>query len=95
MYDIHISKVFKQYQTRKVCKGSVYINDETVSTLRNKAYYNYKSFAGNFTVVIEGVLFFPFECSYLLYGILLYIENDPDHRNNFLILHMIFMISET
>ena len=57
MYDMYILKAFKQYQTRKVCKGSVYINDETVSTLRNKAYYNYKSFAGNFTVVIEGVLF--------------------------------------
>ncbi|WP_298419137.1 GNAT family N-acetyltransferase [uncultured Kordia sp.] len=57
IYDSHILNVFKKYKTQKIIKGSVYTNNEVVSTVRDEAYYAYKSFTGNFTIELDDVLF--------------------------------------
>ncbi|WP_296381225.1 GNAT family N-acetyltransferase [Winogradskyella sp.] len=57
LYESHILKVFKNYTTDTKIKGSVYNEKDIVSTCRNEDFYNYKSFANNFTIAINGVLF--------------------------------------
>ena len=53
----NITSVFEKHKTNKIIKSSVLNEKEYVTTLRNKAYYDYKSFTGNFKIDIDGVLF--------------------------------------
>lgn len=57
IYGKYIQRVFEKYKTNRTIKGSVFKSSNCISTCRNDAYYNYKSFTGSFTIEIDGVLF--------------------------------------
>jgi GNAT superfamily N-acetyltransferase len=57
LYEKKILKCFKIYKTDAIINGSVFFEKDIVSTVRNREFYNYKSFTNNFTISIEGVLF--------------------------------------
>jgi len=57
LYENHITQILEKYKIDEQIKGSVYNSDTVVSTARNKAYYDYKSFNNNFTIKIKDVLF--------------------------------------
>lgn len=57
MYDRHIENVFDKYKTNRPIRGSVYQNENVVSTARNSDYYKYKAFANNFIIEVHNVLF--------------------------------------
>ena len=57
LYEKKIFKCFKIYKTDAIINGSVFFEKDIVSTVRNREFYNYKSFTNNFTISIEGVLF--------------------------------------
>ncbi|WP_237274909.1 GNAT family N-acetyltransferase [Tenacibaculum ovolyticum] len=57
LYNTNILKRIEKHKTSKRIKGSVYIKENVVSTYRNHSYYKYKSFTNNFTIDIDGVLF--------------------------------------
>lgn len=57
IYSKRIDRIFEPYRTNRNIKGSVFLNTDCISTSRDSAYYNYKAYNDNFTVEIEGVLF--------------------------------------
>ncbi len=57
VYKKHIEKVFYKYKCGNLLIGSVYKNDNIVSTTRSKDFYNYKSLNQNFVIEIEKVKF--------------------------------------
>ncbi|WP_299438763.1 GNAT family N-acetyltransferase [uncultured Aquimarina sp.] len=57
IFEKYLAQVFAKYRIDEILKGSVYRKDNIISTSRNKKYYDYKSFADNFIIKIEGCLF--------------------------------------
>ncbi len=57
LYDKYIKKTFEKYKTDVPLKGSVFLNNEIISAVRNNDYYKYKAFADNFTIKLNNVLF--------------------------------------
>ncbi|MDH7448049.1 GNAT family N-acetyltransferase [Aquimarina sp. 2201CG14-23] len=57
LYNKRIERVFEKYKIDVSVKGSVFNNTHIVSTARNSAYYQYKSFTNNFTIELNNVIF--------------------------------------
>lgn len=57
LYKKRVFNILKKYKTDAIIKGSVFQEKNIVSTVRNHEFYKYKTFTNNFTISIEGVLF--------------------------------------
>ncbi len=57
IYDKRVRDIFSDYITKNKISGSVFKDFNCVSTSRDQSYYDYKSHTGNFTIDIDGVLF--------------------------------------
>jgi hypothetical protein len=57
LYTKRLEQSLSAYRVDKVLKGSVFQQEKVLSTCRNKAYYDYKSFTNNFVLAIADCFF--------------------------------------